>query len=60
MWGEIPATLIRVSYLLDSGEGAESIWELGLADDFEIPHTKWIQNLTKRIPEVDLSTEGDK
>jgi hypothetical protein len=37
MWGEIPATLIRVSYLLDSGEGAESIRELGLADDFEIP-----------------------
>ena len=33
MGGDIPATLIRVSYLLDSGENVKSMHACGLADD---------------------------
>ena len=46
-----------MSYLLDSGESAESIWALGLADNLEIPESEWTPNVTGSVPAVDVSKE---
>ena len=58
MGGDIPATLIRVSYLLDSGKNVESIHACSLTNDVEIPESEWTVNLTRTIPGVDLSNES--
>ena len=58
MGGDIPATLIRVSHLLNCGENVESIHACGLADDVETPESERTGNLTRTIPGVDLSKES--
>ena len=58
MGDDIPATLIRVSYLLNSGENVKSIHAHSLTDDVEIPESEWTVNLTRTIPGVDLSNES--
>ena len=57
MGGNIPATIIRVSCLLDSGKSAESIQALSLVDDLEIPESEWTPNVTSSMPAVDVSKE---
>ena len=58
MGGDIPATSIRVSYLLNSGENVESICARGLTNDVEIPESEWTVNLTRTIPGVNLSNKS--
>ena len=50
-------TIIRVSYLLDSGESTKSIQALGLMDNLEIPESEWTPNVTGSMPAVDVSKE---
>ena len=57
MGGDIPATIIRVSYLLDSSESTKSIRALGLVDDLEIPESEWAPNVAGSMPAVDVSKE---